>query len=292
MKKFLIKTTIFIAILVSYFGINAIVNVNIYQKQDISGLKNKRVLIVGDSHCEKGVNPQYFASAQNISQNAEPYMVTYWKLKKVLETNTPDTVILGLAPHNISQFNDYKFSEPTWSSEMFKRCYTIEEFEQLPNNIVVDYTEYYKTVWKQIAFYPKSNHVHYLGHYSNNKLNKISNWEGTIKRHYYNDKKELGVSETSIRYLELIMELCDAKDIVLVLVSHSVHENYLKNIPPKIMKKYDLLMEEYAKKYIVFNKTKEKYPDGFYLNSDHLNQYGASRFTEELAEYLGTSNYK
>ncbi len=41
---------------------------------------------------------------------------------------------------------------------------------------------------------------------------------------------------------------------------------------------------------IIFNKTVDlSYPDSLFSNSDHLNQFGANRYTNELIEYLRKS---
>ena len=55
------------------------------------------------------LNPKLLYNTINISQGAEPYVLTYWKLKEILMLNKIDTLILGFAPHNISEYNDKKF---------------------------------------------------------------------------------------------------------------------------------------------------------------------------------------
>ena len=256
-----------------------------YNNQTIS-LKNTAVLIAGDSHPQTSLNPKYFDDAQNIAQPAEPYVLTYWKLKKIFNSYIPDTLIIGFAPQNISKFNDLKFSNEKWSSEMFKRSYPIEEFNEISTMINVDYTNFYKTLWKQTAFYPKKNHINYIGSYSNSKNSEISDSETTAKRHYYQNGIELGVSELAINYLDSIVELSISKKINLIMVSNPVHEQYLKKIPRSIMKKYANLTYKYNVNHVVFDKTTAYYPDSLYLNSDHLNENGAKRFTTELVKYL------
>ncbi|RNC80032.1 MAG: hypothetical protein ED557_12950 [Balneola sp.] len=285
MRKFLRKLAIFTLFPVLYFGINIAANWYLHSNQPVP-VENVSVLIVGDSHTQRSLNPEYFNSSINISQTAEPYVLTYWKLKKIFNSFTPDTLILGFAPHNISGFNDLKFSNERWSDEMFRRSYSISEFDQISNTIPVDYKAFYKVVWKQTAFYPKKNHVNYIGGYTNNKTNIISDWEATIERHYYYDGIELGISETSINYLDLIIELCVSKNIEIVLVSNPVHINYLENIPPAAMQRFNALAERYSKKHIVFDQTTAMYEDSLFLNSDHLNELGARRFTKELLNYL------
>jgi hypothetical protein len=90
-----------------------------------NGWKNCHVLIAGDSHTEKAINPIFFFSAINISQDAEPYYITYWKLLKYLSIHATDTIFVGFSYHNLSSFQDKKLSDKVWSEEM------LEEFTQL-----------------------------------------------------------------------------------------------------------------------------------------------------------------
>lgn len=286
MKYFLKKLTIFSIIPILYFGFNSIINTYLYSHQSIP-LKRTRILIVGDSHPQKSVNPYLFNSARNISQPAEPYILTYWKLKKLFASNKiPDTLILGFAPHNISEFNDLKFSQKNFASEMFGRSYTIENFEEVDNLIDIDYSIYYKTLWKKIGFYPRTDHIEYIGKYSNNESSNLENWRSTIQRHYFTGTKELGVSSASKQYLDSIIDLTKKFKVKLVLISNPVHEKYYENIPSEIIAEFENLKHKYKADLTVIDKTARYYPDSLFKDTDHLNQWGAMRFTKEIKGYL------
>jgi hypothetical protein len=285
MTKFLYKIIGFLMLPILYFGLNMGMNSYFYRNQDLH-LTNKNILIAGDSHPQQAINPEYFLSAKNIAQPAEPYVLSFWKLKKIFNSYVPDTLILGFAPHNISEFNDLKFSDKIWANEMFRRIYPIEEFSSITNDILIDYKGFYKVLWKETAFYPKRDHINYIGNYYNLNSSNVSDWETAVKRHYYKNDKQLNVSALAINYLDSIADLCKSKKTKLILASNPLHKEYLKHIPQTILTKYDLLAEKYNKIHIVFDKTKQQYPDSLYLNSDHLNSKGAKRFTNELIEYL------
>ena len=285
MKKFLIKLIFFMAFPISYFGVNMIINYLIYHNQPVP-IKRTNILIAGDSHPQKSLNPVYFHDAQNISQPAEPYILTYWKLKKIFKTVLPDTLIIGFAPHNISEFNDLKFSNKRWADEMFKRSYPIEEFRQISNTISVDYRTFYKVLLEQTGFYPKRHHINYIGEYSNTGKSNVASWEIVIKNHYYDNDKELSVSKISINYLDSIISLCNSKKIAVILVGSPLYRKYLENIPSDIMNRYKYLVQKYSKEYIVFDRIIDYYPDSLYLDSDHLNEKGAVIFSKELIEYI------
>ena len=272
--------------LVLYFGINVAINYGIYSNQNVD-LGQLDVLILGDSHPQKSIQPELFSNAKNISQQAEPYILSYWKLKKILESHQLDTLILGFAPHNISEFNDLKFSKEKWAPEMFRRSYPIENFEAIENQISVDFKSYYKTLWKQISFYPKKDHQNYIGQYSINESSDVSDWQKIINRHFYWDDEQLGVSELSISYLDSIVEISRKNNMTLVLVNTPVHENYANQIPADVQNKFENLKRKYQDQAIIFDFNKNhNYPNTLFFNSDHLNEKGAKQFTNTLKSFM------
>lgn len=285
MRKFFVKSAIFMLFPVLYFGINMLINQYLFTHQEVK-MEKKQVMIAGDSHAMKGLDPQYFTSAVNIAQTAEPYVLTYWKLKKIFNTVVPDTLILSCSPHNISAFNDTKFSNDNWSTEMFRRCYPIQELEVVEKYVEVDYKAYYKVLWKQTAFYPKTNHIIYIGHYTNTTKSTFADCDSTVKRHFYQQGTAAGVSTLAIQYLDSIAQLCAAKKIEFILTGTPLHPLYLSRIPAGIMNTYNNLMAKYVLQHFVYDRTTTVYPDSLYLNCDHLNRYGATRFTQEFLQAL------
>ncbi len=284
MKKFLLQLSVFFLLPLVYFGVNMGVN-HYFYKHAKPKVKQTRILIIGDSHAQKGINPKWFASANNIAQTAEPYVLSFWKLKAVLKVMHPDTVLIGFAPHNISAFNDLKFSDEEWAAEMFKRCYTIQELKQIDQQITVDYKAYWKTLWKQTAFYPKRNQVRYLGKFINKPVSKLSDCEKTIARHFYLDEQPLGVSGFCVAYLDSIIAICLQHHIQPILVCPPVYSCYLEKIPTDINRSFQQIAEQYQTSGIpVINRLNAPYPDSFFYNSDHLNLQGADSFSKELSQ--------
>lgn len=289
MKKFVVKIICFFLILLLYFGVNAMINYSIYSLKPVS-LADKNMLIAGDSHIQQGLNPNLFNSANNISLSADPYVLIYWKLKKIVESYTPDTLIVGFAPHNIAAFNDAKFTmnlEGHWAAELYRRTYPVEHFNEIDSIVPIDYLAYYKILWKQICFYPKINHENYIGYYYSSPLTWApAESQKTINDHYFSKGKEQGLSNVSMNYLDSIVNLCHTKHITLILVSSPVHKNYYSHIPLRVLNAYDSLKTHYKNKTIIIDRTKEYYPDSLHLDTDHLNERGSDRFTKEVIEDL------
>lgn len=285
MLKFLNKIFIFFSFLILFFSVNAISNYLIILNTDPK-VKASSILIIGDSHARTSLNPILFNDAESISQNTEPYILTFWKLKRVIDNVRPDTVMIGFAPHNISAFNDLKFDDKRWSTEMFRRSYSIQNFNSI-TSVEIDFVEFYKVLWKQIGVYPKTTHFSNFGGYSNSETSDISDVNNTIEKHYYFENEYLGVSETAILYLDSILGLCKEYNVVPILISSPVHKSYFNLIPEHIKKRYYCEQSKLKSRgIIVIDMTTNYYADSLYLNSDHLNEKGAVRFTNEIQSKL------
>ncbi|UII24844.1 hypothetical protein LVD15_16205 [Fulvivirga maritima] len=286
MKKFIRKFSFFCFSLAIYFSTNCIVNI-ILIKRSVPKLTYTNILIVGDSHTQKSLNPKLLGSAQNISQPAEPYVLTFWKLKQIFKSYKPDTLILGFAHHNISLFYDLKFSDRNWAPEMFRRSYTMQRYNDIDCCVKIDYNLYYQTLFHQIGFYPKTDHVQYIGKYSNSNKNKVNDWKIAANRHfYYENGSSYETSTIMLNYLDSIVNFTLENNVKLIMVSNPLDTNYRNQIPHDIDKVYEQLKFYYGKKAIIYDKSNDSYPDTYFLNADHLNSRGAEMFTKGLIEYL------
>ena len=62
MRLFIKNTLIFVLLLIIYFLINSMINFFILKNQKLT-LEKTSILIVGDSHPQKSLNPDYFYDA-------------------------------------------------------------------------------------------------------------------------------------------------------------------------------------------------------------------------------------
>lgn len=286
MKKFIIKLFVFSILPIAYFGINVLVNRYIYLNEKV-GLKKSSILIIGDSHPNCSLNPDLFNDAQNISQGGEPYVLTYWKLRKILKEIEPDTIIIGFSVHNFSKFNDLKFSDKRWAGNLFTRSYTFESFSELDDRVEVNYSQLYRTIWKETGFYPKQNQVNFIGKPSKRNTSHIGDWEKVIHHHYYDKDKILGVSEVAEAYLDSIIGVCEERNMIPILINSPVHESYYNKIPEVNLSMFDKMKAKYDAKGIkIIDKSQSEFPDSLYLNADHLNFDGATLFTREILSEL------
>jgi len=247
----------------------------------------ENVLIMGDSHIKYSLNPKDFYSAKNISQESEPYYITFLKLKRILSNNSVDTLLLGFSYHNISTFNDRKLISPKWSTEMFKRIYPIYDFDEIPD-VEIDKQRYVKTIIKKMCLLPKwSSSKSYIGSFSCSKGSNTNDYQAVIKRHYFNRENKESISSIQINYLYRIIDLCDENNMKCFLISTPVTYNYYKRVPKLFVNEYSKVKELlYKKSVIVIDKSQNNYSEDYFLNSDHLNCKGANQFTKEIIKQI------
>jgi hypothetical protein len=249
-------------------------------------LEETEILISGDSHTRRALDPKRLGSAVNISQQAEPYVITYWKLRYLFRNHRPKYLLLGFSQHNLSGFNDKKFSNAAWSSEMFRRTYLIGNYLSL-KNIDVDYVELLMVFMREMCLFPHLGHYSFVGNYINSNHNNLSNPIQTIQRHFYFGGEKQGVSRLSLEYLDRIVSLCRKYRVIPILVGSPVHPKYYRVIPYDIKQYFSKIKEKYRQQNIlVLDYTDEVYDDDMFFDPDHLNAKGARRFTDKIKKWI------
>lgn len=283
MQKFIKKLLLYLLIPSVYIGLNFSINFQLLKKVTPK-VTPAKVLILGDSHFRRAINPARFQSAINVSQQGEPYVASFWKLKKMQPIVEPDTVLLAFSPYNIGMFNDLKFGNPMWAKMLFERYYPILDFESL-ENIDVNFKTYYRVLLNEMGLYPNQNQINYIGEFVNEDdgISRVHNYQGVIDRHFYDNKQELGISEISISYLDSLIQFCKKREITPILVGTPVHQDYFNLIPISVKKRFELEKNRLETHGVtVIDKTNNFYPDSCYLDADHLNSRGMQVFMEEL----------
>lgn len=289
MEKFLKKILLYLLLPTIYIGMNTFINYQILKNLKPK-IQQASILILGDSHFRRAINPDFFESAVNVSMQGEPYYISYWKLKELYPIVRPDTVFLAFSPYNIGGFNDLKLSNPMWANMMFEWYYPIEEFHNL-TDIKINYRQYFRVLLRQFGYYPHYQHLNYIGKYTTEDegISRIHNFEDVINRQYYDNDKVLGVSETTVNYLDSLIDFCHLYQISPVLIGTPVHPSYFNLIPSPILNRFEIEKKRMLSKGVkVIDKTQHFYPDSCYLDADHLNSKGSKLFMDTLVKELNT----
>lgn len=289
MKKFYTKTLLFCLIPILYCITNFIINSQIIKSS--APIISEEVIIIGDSHTEYGLMSDKFPSAVNIGQVAEPYFVTFWKLKSLAKKGKFKHVILGFSHQNISSFNDAKLYTPSYSKELFERVYPIINFKNL-EKLKVNYTEYASTIVKEMCLYPAfKHHENYYCRFVNDTKSsrRIDNYKQSINRHYFKDEDTLGVSTLCNNYLDSIITFCNLNKLRLSLITSPVREVYFENIPVKFKKAFNQKVAEFKLRKIEFyDYSNFKLDEIDFYDADHLSKKGANKITDDFITKLNS----
>jgi hypothetical protein len=285
MTRFIKNLVLFGTILISYGGINYAINTILINTRPPK--LNAKTIIMGDSHTMTAIDSRLLKSAQNISQTAEPYCVTYWKLKRLLKYNEIDTILLGYSFQNLSAFNDRKLSDSFWSDEVFDRIYSIISFDDLAP-FDVNYMSYARAMVKNMLLYPKQMHEEYVGDFAERKVTLDTvhtNVQIAISRHYFENNKVLGESLHSIEYLDSIQDLSNKNNITLILINTPLHKQYRTLVPQQVLKFYETESKKLKRKNVlIVDYSTTELPTSDFADYDHLNAKGAQIFTGLIAK--------
>jgi len=285
MKALVVNISKYLGLVFILFGANYAINSYFLTHSKID-LKDCKILIAGDSHPMTAVDPSLGKQCMSVTQSLEPYIITYHKLKYLLKNNpTIEKVVLGCGTENISAFNDRKLKDNLWSGTLMDRAYALLSEENLTSVPYSSRMFFYTKFIKHMMLYPIPNP--YKGIRGGFKKTKYvldkSDVNGPIKRHYYLNGENVGVSKIAICYLDSIVTLTKNLNIELTLVHFPVHKNYSDLVPDNFKKRLAKLHQKYAIKQVKFlDLNKLNLPDNLYKDHDHVNSDGAKVVSEYL----------
>jgi len=284
MKTLFKNIAFFLLIPLLYFGFN--ISFNYYHiKNTKPTIPKVNYLILGDSHIQGTIDPSYFTNALNYAKSGEPYFVSYWKLKFLIEQPNValDTVLLGFSHHDISRSKDLSLIG-NGSYDQFKRSYSIHHFTK-KDSLEIDQYKYFNILFRNLVAYPKFKHYYFQGNYGriDKDLTKreLYNTPPVKHYHFFNKDKGYDISTSNINYLDSIINLCKSKDIHLLLIAAPVTRDYFENIPSKFISKFDQLKSTYNSQNIkTLDFSQAIAEDSLFADFNHLNGKGSQLFME------------
>ena len=296
MKGFLNKILLFFLILFivvsGTFGITFMLSYK--NVSDISLDEDIQIIICGDSHTKTALNDSIIPHSLNIAHSSEHYLYTYNVLKVLLKNNPQiTTVILGFSYHNISSFYDDNIFEQDKTQYMYPRYFTVLDLNTISllmhhnfDGFLTDIKDIYHGVYRHINAKELDDFSFIGWFYQSHRNNKNdSTVNRALQEHYYRkDHSMLGLSAFQLVYLDRIVELCQKKDVRLLLVNCPVSREYRIRVPQKFVDGYD----EFARKYdrLVFDYHEFPVPERCYGDGDHLNISGSEIFSVHLLDEM------
>ncbi|MBK8497411.1 MAG: hypothetical protein IPL52_01010 [Flavobacteriales bacterium] len=257
------------------------------EKSEGTGI-DARTVAFGDSHMGCSIDPRVLKGAANTALPAEPYLLSWYKLKHLSAQHRIDTVLLGFAPHNLSDKDHRKFHDNGWATErLMKRMYPLVPFREAMG-LPLHRKTYLRTLFMRYCTWPQESHVTYIGHFSGLGAKFHADSVQALQRHFLEEDGAVApISAYGIACLDSIVALCHRERMALYLIGSPLHESYRRGIPEAYLARYAALSARYESEAVhVIDRTALFAGDSLFANSDHLNGRGAKLFTRELQRVM------
>lgn len=314
MKKILkrvIGLTVFVTLLVGVIwrvndvlclkGFSAGYSMEAYYNQDPDTVD---VVLIGNSHMFANVNPavlwdEYGMAAYDLGAGLQPLWNTYYYLEEALKYQTPELIVIDVS--NSTQTVDYQDSSRVamntlglkTSGTSIANVEASVEYESVRMDYNLKYPVYH-TRYAELsendfrADHGDANYDNYKGY----ALSCISTTSCTLVPGIEEVTDVTPMTEKNEKYLRMVIERVQDEGIPLLLTINPY--SGIMYDEKQIYNHAEQIAAEYGVDFIDFNEYYEEI--GFdsmtdFAEGQHLNYYGAEKFTSYLGEYI-TENYE
>jgi hypothetical protein len=311
MKRFFRKLTGFIALLVgllllSYWSNRELLSNNKYYIDE-----SVQTIIMGSSLAGCGINPTYFDDAVNISSNAEPFMLSYLKLKDVLpESNSVKTVILTCSYPEIFIREDIWFNENrALAVALYRRALFYNElpafrfFRPIADNPILYYEAIIRNrilLMQALSLYgiqkekkeaPLIVGYNYVDQDYDPDFVNINNERDKIDYEYYSREFDISLIENEwgdLAYVDSVIRFTQKQDFGLVLVAMPININLYNKISPKCRMEFELIKQRFSNfEHVRFFDFSDSLEDpSFFRDHAHLRALGADSISKVINDHI------
>lgn len=298
MLKLFFKSIAFI------FGI-AIIVLLVFNTCNIALCKNilyktsndTNLIVLGHSHTECSIDDKLIDGAINLSQSADTYFYTYFKLKKMVEANKSISKVMLVYTNNmLSQDRDnWIYTGQYLSSKLPKYAHLLQAKDWYvifrhgqPGNVANTLLKIFQNnLYSCIAnnnsqLYKEFKWGGYLFLVRDSIPKEIFLYKEMATKEYNVTINNKSATSTNIKYLVKIAEYCKQNNLKLILIRPPLFSLYDKYYDSEL---HNMLNNELAGiEFIDYSNCKLK--DDEFGDFEHLNYRGANAFTKILLHYI------
>ncbi len=142
------------------------------------------LIAMGDSHIGCSVDTTVLVGAQNTALPAEPYLLSWFKLKYIVQRQRVDTLIVGFGPHNLSNNDHTKFLDAGWATDrLMMRAYPLVPISEVLRSSFHLKT-YVRTLFMQFCLIPRDSHIQFIGQFSGLGRKFHADHADSFERHF------------------------------------------------------------------------------------------------------------
>jgi hypothetical protein len=246
-------------------------------------------LILGSSNAYDGINPSVLPNAFNLANSSQTLEDDYRLLAKYIDSmDSLHTVILGLGYHSLgATTEDNRRTYYTIYMDLYPRCPISKySFEVCNPEMLI----------KKIIKYAVSRDVtrcdslgQRVGHTKEAAESGAEWWNKDMLSLVENDKLQIADCrleiEENTRYLQAIVDLCNAHNVQPVIVLMPVKEEYKKLLPEEQVALMDEVLRSLESSAICIDASEWEIPaDGWY-NATHLTKEASEEFTRKILRF-------
>ena len=247
-----------------------------------------QTLILGSSNAYDGLNPSVLPYAFNLANSSQTLEDDYRLLAKYIDSmDSLQTVIVGLGYHSLGAMTEdnrrtyytiYMDLYPRWPLSKYS-------FEVCNSEMMV----------KKIIKYAVSRDVtrcdslgQRVGHTKEAALSGVEWWNKDVLSLVENDRMVVGkwsmVIEENIRYLQAIVELCNAHGVQPVIVQMPVKKEYKRHLSEDQVGLYEEVLQSLDSSVVCIDASEWDIPEDGRYNATHLTKEASIDFTNKLHE--------
>ena len=248
-----------------------------------------RTLILGSSNAYDGLNPSLMPQAFNLANSSQTLEDDYRLLEKYInDMDSLQTVIFGLGYHSLgattednrrTYYTIYMDLYPRWPISKYS-------FEVCNPEMLV----------KKIIKYAVSRDVtrcdslgQRVGHTREAADTGAEWWNKDVLSLVDNDKLDIGQFrleiEENTRYLREIVDLCNAHDVMPVIVQMPVMEEYKRMLPVDQVELMDEVLLSLDSTAICIDASEWEIPEDGWYNATHLTKEASGEFTRKILRF-------
>lgn len=249
-----------------------------------------QTLILGSSNAYDGLNPSVLLNAFNMANSSQTLEDDYRLLAKYIDSmDSLQTVIVGLGYHSLgattednrrTYYTIYMDLYPRWPISKYS-------FEVCNPEMLI----------KKIIKYAVSRDVtrcdslgQRVGHTLEAAQSGAEWWNKDVLSLVENDRLVVGkwsmVIEENIRYLQAIVELCNAHGAQSVIVQMPVMNEYKRQLPVEQVELYDNVLHSLDNVAVCIDASEWEMPSDGWYNATHLTKEASEAFTNKLYEEI------
>lgn len=169
----------------------------------------RKKIFLGDSTSKASIDTKIAKEYENYSQGGEAYLFTYFKLKRLNETQKLDTILINFSPLNIIN-NEFEKAGVSGRQRYLPIIESEGHIDLFKNNPII-YLKSWLELGKDFLSFYNERRISFGG-FTANKTNGYN-------ENYYAPKKNFSISSYQKKYLSKIVDFSKKNNIYLIFVN-------------------------------------------------------------------------